>query len=186
MAWASKDFNRSETIAVKRVDLAALVSGFAANDNDGGNEAVAENFQTAIGVLEYGFRKEQDKGSLYVALHHCLGAIRDAVRAAPAQADVINIKCDHMELVNVSYCQLREAALQMAGSEKGSGNWMLDQTLANNGAGHASDERKHEAVLLREAADSFDSFFKQYKVKPASNDVIDFYSEKPPQQKLNA
>lgn len=186
MAWASKDFNRSETIAVKRADLAALVSGFAANDNGAGADAAADNFQTLMGVVEYGFRKEQDKGSLYIALQHCLGAVRDVVRAAPPEASEVKIKCDHMELLNVSYCQLREAALQMAGAENGKGHWILDQTLANDGAGHASDDRKYQATLLRAAADSFDSFFEQYPVKLASHDVIDFYSERLPQQKLNA
>ena len=187
MVRASKDFNRAETIPVKRADLAALVACFAANDNGSDNDAIAANFTEAIDVLEYGFRLEQDKGSLYVALHHCLGAVRDTVRAASPQADSIDIKCEHLELINVSYCQLSEAALQMAGSVKGKGaNPILDQMLPGDGEGHASEERKYQAGLLRNVAGNFDSFFKQYPVKEASNDTIDFYSERPPKQALNS
>lgn len=179
----SKDFNRPETMAVNRADLAELASSFTGGANDMDNDTIAGGLKKTAEMLEYGFRLESYKGSLYHALHYALLSMSEDIKAADPQSDSIEVRQFHLELIKSSYCQLSEAALQMAGAPIGEGNAILNMMLPNGGEGHASDELKPQANNLRQAIGNFDAFFEKYPVEESSHQTIDFFTDPAPGHK---
>ncbi len=165
-------------IAIPLRDLGEMVSVFiqdAGRNNIEDPGAITEAFDGITALLNDGFKKETYKGQLFYALHHALRDIRDAVASCGEDQTEIQLNTHSLALLNTSYIQLGEAALQYGGSKNIPSQ--LRWAFSNNGHGHGPDGQKYKANLLREMVnESIPAFFEKHKAGFLSDQALEFYA----------
>lgn len=184
-------FNRSDLITVELEDVGQMVSLFIQDNghNDVSNpQSISDALTEMTRLLEDGFKKEPDKGQLYYALHHALNNMNASIKSAIG-SDVAEVELSKhdLELFNISYVQLSEAALQYGGhEEKEKLHPELRQYFSNNAEGHGPEDGKYKAALLRDVVrNGAPRFFEKYPVREVTHEELEFYDAPAPAQRLN-
>lgn len=190
MTYLNGKFNRKHPANITEIqlkDLGEMVAPFiydAGRNNIEAPDAIADALDEVINLLEDGFKKEQRKGQLYYALHHALKTTAQAVRGCDHDNDIsVNINTNTLALMNTSYCQLGEAAIQYGGSKTilPSMRWLF----SNDGQGHGPQDRKYKSQLLNEMVNkTMPTFFKTYAVGDVTHEALEFYDSPAPGQRL--
>lgn len=168
--------NKNTTINVDISDLASSVDLFIQDAmlDPKENKSVALAFDNVKNLLENAFQFEPDKGQLYYALYNSLDKICDALDKLTDDQEAVSLKEYDLRTFFTSYIQLKEAALEYGGSPDI--HPFLREAFNHDGHGHAPENEKYKAQLLRDMADTkLPAFFEKYPVSEISHEELEFF-----------